>query len=42
LPYGIAAGLALTFGVLYFTNDSKVKIESQIVIELKENQSILT
>ncbi len=30
LPYGMVAGLALTFGVLYFTNDSKVKIESQI------------
>lgn len=28
--YGVAAGLALTFGVLYFTNDSKVKIESQV------------
>ncbi|WP_374446493.1 VWA domain-containing protein [Epilithonimonas sp.] len=31
LPYGIAAGLALTFGVLYFTNDNKVKIHPQIV-----------
>ena len=30
LPYGIAAGLALTFGVLYFVNDDKVKIEPQI------------
>lgn len=30
LPYGIAAGLALTFGVLYFTNDDKVKIEPNI------------
>ena len=30
LPYGIAAGLALTFGVLYFMNDEKVKIEPQI------------
>jgi len=31
LPYGIAAGLALTFGVLYFMKDDKVKIEPQIV-----------
>ena len=31
LPYGIAAGLAFTFGVLYFMNDNKVKIEPQIV-----------
>lgn len=31
LPYGIAAGLAFTFGVLYFMNDDKVKIEPQIV-----------
>jgi len=30
LPYGIAAGLALTFGVLYFMNDDKAKIEPQI------------
>lgn len=30
LPYGIAAGLALTFGVLYFVKDDKVKIEPQI------------
>ncbi|UQB69766.1 VWA domain-containing protein [Epilithonimonas zeae] len=30
LPYGIAAGLALTFGVLYFMNDDKAKIELQI------------
>lgn len=30
LPYGIAAGLALTFGALYFMNDNKVKIEPQI------------
>jgi Ca-activated chloride channel family protein len=30
LPYGIAAGLALTFGVLYFMKDDKVTIESQI------------
>lgn len=30
LPYGIAAGLALTFGVLYFVNDDKGKIEPQI------------
>lgn len=30
LPYGIVAGLALTFGVLYFMNDEKVKIEPQI------------
>jgi len=29
-PYGIAAGLALTFGVLYFMNDDKGKIEPQI------------
>lgn len=31
LPYGIAAGLAFTFGVLYFMDDNKVKIEPQIV-----------
>ena len=31
LPYGIAAGLALTFGVLYFMNDDNAKIEPQIV-----------
>lgn len=31
LPYGIAAGLALTFGVLYFMKDDRVKIEPQIV-----------
>ena len=31
LPYGIAAGLAFTFGVLYLMNDNKVKIEPQIV-----------
>ncbi len=31
LPYGIAAGLALTFGVLYFVNDKTAKIEPQIV-----------
>ncbi len=30
LPYGIAAGLALTFGVLYFVNDKDTKIEPQI------------
>jgi len=30
LPYGMVAGLALTFGVLYFMNDDKVKIEPQI------------
>ena len=30
LPYGIAAGLALTLGILYFMNDDKVKIEPQI------------
>lgn len=30
LPYGLVAGLALTFGVLYFTKDDKVKIEPQI------------
>ncbi|SDG07768.1 VWA domain-containing protein [Epilithonimonas hungarica] len=30
LPYGIAAGLALTFGILYFMNDDKAKIEPQI------------
>ncbi len=30
LPYGIAAGLALTFGVLYFMKDDKVQIEHQI------------
>ncbi|MBV6881511.1 von Willebrand factor type A domain-containing protein [Epilithonimonas ginsengisoli] len=31
LPYGMVAGLALTFGVLYLMNDDKVKIEPQIV-----------
>jgi len=30
LPYGMVAGLALTFGILYFMNDDKVKIETQI------------
>ncbi|WP_312765795.1 VWA domain-containing protein [Epilithonimonas sp.] len=30
LPYGIAVGLALTFGVLYFIKDDKVQIEPQI------------
>lgn len=30
LPYGMVAGLALTFGVLYFVKDHKVKIEPQI------------
>jgi Ca-activated chloride channel family protein len=30
LPYGMVAGLALTFGVLYFMKDDKVKIEPQI------------
>ncbi|PZU82466.1 MAG: hypothetical protein DI529_14335 [Chryseobacterium sp.] len=29
-PYGIAAGLALTFGVLYFMKDDKVQIKSQV------------
>ena len=40
LPYGIAAGLAFTFGVLYLMNDNKVKIEPQIVENNKENQPI--
>lgn len=31
LPYGIAAGLAFTVGILYFLNDNKVKIEPRIV-----------
>lgn len=31
LPYGMVAGIALTFGVLYLMNDDKVKIEPQIV-----------
>ncbi|KFC18183.1 vWA domain-containing protein [Epilithonimonas lactis] len=30
LPYGMVAGLALTFGVLYFVNDKETKIEPQI------------
>ncbi|MCD9855636.1 von Willebrand factor type A domain-containing protein [Epilithonimonas sp. JDS] len=30
LPYGMVAGLALTFGVLYFVNDKDTKIEPQI------------
>ena len=30
LPYGMVAGLALTFGILYFMNNDKVKIEPQI------------
>lgn len=30
LPYGMVAGLALTFGVLYFVNDKGTKIEPQI------------
>ncbi|KFC20706.1 vWA domain-containing protein [Chryseobacterium sp. FH1] len=30
LPYGMVAGLALTFGVLYFVNDKDLKIEPQI------------
>ncbi|MPS71749.1 MAG: DUF3520 domain-containing protein [Chryseobacterium sp.] len=29
-PYGIAAGLALTFGVLYFMKDDKVHIKPQV------------
>lgn len=29
-PYGMVAGLALTFGVLYFMKDDKVQIEHQI------------
>lgn len=29
-PYGMVAGLALTFGVLYFIKDDKVKIEPQV------------
>jgi len=31
LPYGLAAGLALTFAVLYFMKDDRMKIEPQIV-----------
>jgi len=30
LPYGMVAGLALTFGILYFVKNDKVKIEPQI------------
>lgn len=30
LPYGMVAGLALTFGVLHFVNDKETKIEPQI------------
>ena len=30
LPYGMVAGLALTFGVLYLMKDDKVKIEPQV------------
>ena len=30
LPYGMVAGLALTFGALYFVNDKDTKIEPQI------------
>ncbi|MNK32489.1 von Willebrand factor [compost metagenome] len=32
LPYGMVAGLALTFGVLYFVNDKDTKIEPQIAL----------
>ncbi|WP_312824629.1 VWA domain-containing protein [Epilithonimonas sp.] len=30
LPYGMVAGLALTFGVLYFVKDDKVQIQPQV------------
>lgn len=30
LPYGMVAGLGLTFGILYFVNDKDLKIEPQI------------
>lgn len=39
LPYGIAAGLALTFGILYFTNKSEAPTPKSIIVQNNPNKN---